>query len=385
MKDFGERAKNIVGKLKKEVYNNLSEEEQEQTLDEFIELMQAYENGEASDSDYKILTGMEMNNGTLIHINDIIEHIGIDGLKNLIKDAIDKDTFMIADLNMNKLEELKQQLKDGTISEQDAKMLDHLASIYQMTKFDTKSSVLSAIIAVTDATIKMNALDYETIMGDMEDDIGSNSRLEEQVGGKSYAGVYPFIMAAKGLAEAIILFKNDIDSEYQDICMKHGVNVGSNYVRNIADKMSSDIIKYAKENDIDPSIMLLSLLINAGSLAEALNLAAPYNEDIDFIKFLTTAASTLIINDHYKDSDNLFNGLIRNNIDPEDIKKDNLFNLNNLPDNDDEDDDATNGSNEEPDEDQEEFSPNGDNDNSDNNTEDTTSNITDIRSFLLDD
>lgn len=118
-------AENFAKYLSKDMFDSLSEEDQDKLLDAFIE---AFSQEHIIDEDNKEhltfnLAAIDNGKAVKIPINEAIKELGIDEVKNMIRDAIKSDEISAKVLNNDKLDKIIADFFDGSIDTEDESML----------------------------------------------------------------------------------------------------------------------------------------------------------------------------------------------------------------------------------------------------------------------
>lgn len=111
--------------LSKDMFDSLSEEDQDKFLDTFIETClkeQIIDEGNKKHITFNLAT-IDNGKAVKIPINEALKELGIDEVKNMIRDTIESDGISAKVLDNNKLDKIIADFFDGSIDTEDESML----------------------------------------------------------------------------------------------------------------------------------------------------------------------------------------------------------------------------------------------------------------------
>lgn len=114
--------KELLKNLRKDVFSSLSFEEQEKTLNELVRVLRQQQQTPGISSVF----GMKNDDNKLVNVNieDIINDMGEEAFKEMLRSAIMNDGFHFSALNKNDLENLLEKAKNGELSDEDKELLE---------------------------------------------------------------------------------------------------------------------------------------------------------------------------------------------------------------------------------------------------------------------
>ena len=122
-------AENFAKYLSKDMFDSLSEGDQDKFLDAFIEACSQEQMIDEDNKEYLTFNLAAINNGddngeaVKIPINEVVKELGIDEVKNKIRDIIESGGFSAKVLNNDKLDKIIDDFFDGFIDTEDESML----------------------------------------------------------------------------------------------------------------------------------------------------------------------------------------------------------------------------------------------------------------------
>lgn len=111
--------------LSKDMFDSLSEEDQDKFLDAFIEACLQEQMIDEDNKEHLTFNLAIIDNGEAVKIpiNEAVKELGMDEVKNMIRDTIESDGFLAKVLNNEKLDKIIADFFDGSIDTEDELML----------------------------------------------------------------------------------------------------------------------------------------------------------------------------------------------------------------------------------------------------------------------
>lgn len=245
--------------LDKDKFNSLSFDEQDELLDFLIDCT----NGKMFGSNHVTALGLMKDDMHGLDMNEIINHVGKDKFKEMIRNAILNGQLHMNTVSSSDVEDILEKLKNGKASKQDMMLLNSIV------KSKTGHGILDSkeqrdVEFSTFAILKA----YCTYF-DFEDPDGDNMFIRD---------IEPFISAAFCIAMASAV--SDEGNPLGKMFNKHGYFKVQKDVIDLTLKLSDLIVEYSKEHLIAPEKTFVALLNVLKILSGPMNLSLD-NYDAD--------------------------------------------------------------------------------------------------------
>lgn len=268
-------------KLNPDVFEKLSEEEQDAVLEEFINIS-TRKNIVESDGAKNMGMGFtsDGNSVNAINMEELIDKIGRDGVKNIIRKAIEERSIQSIKVDGEKAREIIDKLNKGEklTMEEEAIMRAVMDRMQTHNPKDIDFSAYSIIRTVNELFEKDSIDDNVHFVNSME----------------------PFTQAAYYYAIATAISNHPIN-EIGKLFKKQGLEKTKLYIDSKVGSFLEMIVQYAKDNDISPVSMAVYLLRASNIIFAGVDNAFTLNNLTNNNAFLCGVFNAMCFDDYSTD------------------------------------------------------------------------------------
>lgn len=235
--------------LNKEHFDSLSFDEQEKLLDEIVDTI------EENNIPNNIVMQMINNNTEKLTFKDILEKLGKDEFKKMLRDAISKDAFIETTIDLDDIKNVIEKSKKGLpLTEREKDILKIIDGIMdsKMSKKEDVGFTTFAILKILSGIIRQ----------------GSNKKDDDPL--LYLKDLEPVVLASYIYSIACCL--NNPSTIMSKTFRKHGLGKAMLTTYNTALSLSEHIIDYFKENNIEPEEAIVSLLYTVKTITAPLDM-----------------------------------------------------------------------------------------------------------------